>query len=179
MKATENSKQAKVMFLRMEEWVTSLTYFTEPARKEYGYNGSKTPVASNIINPPSATYEMQRRYVTLVLQAAQRLRSIKPPELAKTRVVAFVTWPKLFDSGVDVFFDPDYWNSFTTRNSADQVWTPLAVNESLSAQLNIDIPSGFIEHGYHFFNSDDSFKPPYTEEGQVWFYSESLPFDAA
>lgn len=164
------------MLRRLEAWADSIAYPVGPFRPDAGYTGAKPPVAQDLVDPPLAGPETQRRCVELILAAAARLARIKPAPLAASRVVAVVPFPALFHSAVDVFFDEAYWAAFTRRHSNDQTWTPLPSGQSLAQQLGIGVPPGFREHGYHCLYRDDTFDQMVIHE-DCWLFSEVLPGD--
>ncbi len=164
------------MVRHLQAWANTIAYPEAPVRPDAGYNGYKLPVAQDLIDPPLASAETQRRCVELMLAAAVRLTHLKPAHLATTRIAVVAPFPALFHSAVDVFFDQARWHAFTRRNTADQRWAPLEPGKSLSRQLGFAVPPGFREHGYHCVYRDDASEPMYLHE-DCWLYSEILPGD--
>lgn len=115
---------------------------------------------------------MQATCTQVLIDAAERLTNKKPRGLEHARVFAIIGFPNLFNSEVCVFFDPDYFASFQARDSNDERWTPKP-SDSLIRRLGLRLPSGFEEQGFNAFTRDDTFDPPYIEEGETWLIGEA------
>jgi Protein of unknown function (DUF3916) len=129
-------------------------------------------MARALVSPPAVRAPVQAACIQVLINAAERLASKKPPGLEHARVFAIVGFPDLFRSEICIFFDPDYQASFHARDSADERWT-LKPNDSLIRRFSLSLPSDFEERGFDTFYRDDTFDPPHIEEGETWLIGET------
>lgn len=174
MNAENDDDTVEAMMKQMVDWATEMIgYFPAgPVREGYGYNHEKIPASRIYLTPPKATQEVYRHCAQQIIRAAVNVSDAKPEQWASTRVAAVIGYLDMFNSEVCVFFIHDYWTSFVDRNSDDYRWTPLLSESSLAARLGLKVPEGFCELGYKTFLRDDSFDPPFEEEGEIWIYSD-------
>ncbi len=168
-------RRTKTMMRNMKVWSETLAdEWPEATPRGRGFHNWKTPVWSGLINPPRSSLHTQRRYIELILRAAAKMQSSKPEHLQHARVTAIISYPDLFRSSVDVFFDQDYWAAFAIRSDANDLWTALPTSRSLMKSYGLKVPAGFREQGYSTYWRDDDFDPPYENRQQVWIYSEVM-----
>ena len=152
-------------------WSESLNFPKAPWEGR-GYYNWKLPMPRALVSPPAARVPVQAACIHVLISAAERLASQKLPGLEHARVFAIVSLPDLFSSEICIFFDPDYQASFHTRDSADERWT-LKPNDSPIRRFSLSLPSDFEEWGFDTFYRDDTFDPPYIEEGETWLIGET------
>jgi hypothetical protein len=93
------------------------------------------------------------------------------PRQSLAKVAAVLCWPNTEWSQVCVFFDLDYFQSFETRDSAHQRWTPLPPKRSLGRELGLRVPARLRERGYHDWSLDPS-SPEMPYEAEVWMIGD-------
>lgn len=93
------------------------------------------------------------------------------PRQSQAKVAAVLYWPNIEWSHVCVFFDLDYFQSFETRDGAQQRWTLLPRSRSLSRELGLRAPARLRERGYHEWSLDPS-TPATPHEGEVWILGD-------
>lgn len=126
------------------------------------------PVDQAFIDSLKTPHWVRRQCVQSLIDATERLRSLKPKSDDPIRVVASVSLPELWDSQIIVFFDYDYFRTFFDRDSAYQTWTPLAESRSLRREWGLKMPGILTERGYHKRIRDED----YAHDGEVWFLGE-------
>ncbi len=97
------------------------------------------------------------------------------PRQSLAKVAAVLCWPNTEWSQVCAFFDLDYFQSFEIRDSAQERWTPLPAQRSLSRELGLRVPARLRERGYHEWRVDPASEAapqmsPY--EAEVWVIGE-------
>lgn len=173
--AYRRRRRTKTMMRRMTVWSATLgDLWPETKPRGGGFDNWKTPVRRGLINPPRSSWHTQRRYIDLVLRAAVQMRDSKPEAFQQARVTAIIDYPNLFDSGVHIFFNEDYWAGFAERHEPNDLWTPLPSSRSLLKSFGLRVPEGFREQGYSAYWRDDDFEPPYEKRRDIWIYSEIL-----
>ncbi|MGQ3040277.1 MAG: DUF3916 domain-containing protein [Brevundimonas sp.] len=136
-----------------------------------GYYHWKLPMPRALVSSPTARQPVQAICVQVLMDAAERLAAEKPQELNHARVFAIIGFPDVFSSEVCIFFDPQYLASFCARDRADERWTR-KLGEGLVSRLGLSLPTGFEERGFDTLSRDDTFEPPYVEEGETWLIGE-------
>jgi len=144
--------------------------FPKEDRPSCGYWHLHMPVSQAFIDSASTPQPIRRTFIQAVLEAANKLRELKPTDKKqKTRIVASISLPSLFDSQITVFFDDDYFRTFFNRDSSEQRWTALPLKRDLQRELLLNIPEGFQQIGFHESISDAD----YRFEGEMWFFVET------
>ena len=154
--------------------------FPGPHWEDAGYWHLHLPIADNLIDSAKNSFGVRRLCVQTLITRAHHLASIAPVGETSTRVVVAIDLPRLFGSQIIVFFGSDYFDTFFNRDTDSQRWTPLEANRSLVREWNLQIPSGFSEHGYHEEINDlhEAFgEPDVKHSGEVWFVGQ-LPATA-
>lgn len=134
------------------------------------------PVSGNLVNPPTATPRAQVACARALIDAAARLRAVRPAGQEHVRISAIVKRPEMFMSQVCVFFCPDYFAAFAVREHPDQIWTPLPRSRSLAREWGLVVPEGFEERGFHevMRDGDDPEGGP-VFEGEIWMVTDRPP----
>jgi hypothetical protein len=136
-----------------------------------GYFHWKIPVPAGLVSGASARPRFQAICAQIMIDASLRLASLKPKSLQDTRVVVILGYPDLFQSEICVFFTPEYFASFCSRNSDDFKRIARPDLERV-ARWNLSIPDGFDVRGFDTYQRDDSFDPPFEEWGEMWLIGE-------
>ena len=133
-----------------------------------GYWHLHLPVGRDFIHSASTRTGIRRLCVQTLINRAQHLVSIAPPGTPPVRVVVAVSWPDFWPSQIIIFFNPEYFDNFFSRNTEAQCWTRLPQNRSLIHEWNISIPDEFSECGYleEINDEDDNYK------GEMWFIGQ-------
>ena len=129
----------------------------------------KVPVVDRLVNPPASNKKLQAHCATAMLRAACFIQQAKPANLPYAKVTVLLTYPDMFDSELCVFFDKAYFKRFFSRNSPDLSLTPLQ-GKSLLKQLNIYLPQGFKESGFHCIINDEWDGENHQTIQQWWSY---------
>ncbi|ESQ79585.1 DUF3916 domain-containing protein [Asticcacaulis sp. YBE204] len=167
--------RTKTMLRDLKLWSDTLAdKWPDTHPRGAGFDSWKTPVAGSLVNLPNSSRHTQRRYIELVLRAAVNMRNHKPDAAQGARVTAILTLPKLFDSGVHIFFNESYWQRFAERHNSDDLWIPLLPSRGLLKSYGLRVPEGFEARGYRTYWRDDTIDPPYEKTREVWIYSEVL-----
>lgn len=131
------------------------------------------PADERLVSPPWAEVAHQAHALKALLRAATLLREAKPPERARETIYVVTHWPQVFMAEVGVFLDADYAASFERRASPYQTWTPLQRPRDLARELGLDVPSPFVQRGFHEVSREEPDGP--THESEVWIWREPLP----
>lgn len=143
--------------------------FPKEDRPGCGYWHLHMPVSKAFVDSASTPLSIRRTFIQAVLDAASRLRDLKPIYGGQNvRIVASINLPCLFDSQITIFFDDDYYSTFFTRQSAEQRWSTLPAERDLQREQSLNIPEGFQQKGFRESISDED----YSSEGEVWFFGE-------
>jgi hypothetical protein len=165
-KKIRGTRRKMVAFLSRLESTAKL--FPEEDRPGCGYWHTHMPVAQSFIDSISTPQSIRRTFIQAILDTTSRISRLKHVDGQKTRVVASINLPSLFDSQIIVFFGDDYYSQFFNRNSTDQRWTPLPPQRNLLKEIALTLPEGFHQKGFHESISDED----YTHEGEIWFFGE-------
>lgn len=155
----------------LRRWSENLSFPAAPF-EGHGYYHWKLPMPRALVSSPMARRPVQATCAQVLIDAAARLANEKPRGLEHARVFAIIGFPDLFHSEVCVFFDLDDLAAFCARDSDDDRWT-LKPSDSLVRRLGLSLPRGFEEQGFDTFNRDNTFDPPFIEEGETWLIGEA------
>jgi hypothetical protein len=147
------------------------TFPAKPAKQPFVH--WKIPILDRLANPPTTTPTIQARCAQCLIDAATHLAEAKPGTLAKARVTAIISLPNLFASEVCIFFDEDYFESFTDRTAEWQRWTLLPAERNLLTEMNLRAPEDFFLIGFSEVIRDEEDDGVY--EGEVWLVGECGP----
>lgn len=143
--------------------------FPEEDRPACGYWHLHMPVSKTFVDSASTPQSIRRIFIQAVLDAASRLRDLKPTAArGNIRIVASIRLPFLFDSQITIFFGDEYYSTFFRRESAEQRWTTLPGERDLQREQSLNIPEGLQQKGFLESISDED----YCCEGEVWFFGE-------
>ena len=143
------------------------TVFPQPhANSDYWH--LPLPVARDWIDAPDTSLATRTQCVQMLVNRAQHLITLAPPDGQRTRVVVAITLPKLFDSQLIVFFGTAYFLTFFTRDTDFQRWTPLPPTRSFISEWDIHVPTGLMEQGYEEEINDEA----YQHCGERWFIGQ-------
>lgn len=101
------------------------------------------------------------------LQKTEEIISQKPSGLPFCKVVAIIDEGNLWESQIVIFYDEEYYGSFWTRNTPDQVWT-LIDDPTKSFVKERHIQTRLNEIGYSETISESDF----CMKSTLWFYGE-------
>lgn len=135
--------------------------------EDRGYWHLHFPIARSFIDSPRTSQGVRRECVQLLLDAAFRLCTSRPPSVT-ARVVVAVSTSQLSDSQLIAFFSSDYFESFFHRDSPEQQWTALPGSRSLAREWRLVVPPGFSERGFHEHICEND----YQHDGEIWFFGE-------
>jgi hypothetical protein len=159
------SRQSSLMIRRIVEGTEA---FPREDNRGCGYWHMHLPVAQAFIDSKRTSKSVRRLCILMLVHRAFHLCTIRPRLRRKTRVVATITLPNLFDSQLIVFFGDDYFTSFFDRDTEEQKWLPLPGDRSLSEEWKLNVPAGFSEKGFRevITNEDQH------HDGEIWFIGE-------
>ena len=93
-----------------------------PGRPSWHIN---IPVAQRIVDGPKARHGTRRKCVQTLLDWSDRLRQLRPPPLADTRIFITIALPSLFRSSMDITFSEAEWSQYIRREKPEYSWEPL------------------------------------------------------
>lgn len=117
------------------------------------------------VNTPG---KLRRSCVRIIIDAAEKLRTEYLADNKDCRVMAGITLPYMWSSQLLVFFSDEFYREYCTRNTPDQIWTPLDKYRNILAEWDLSAPASFTAKGYREEIDDEYSK--YTDE--VWFIGE-------
>lgn len=126
------------------------------------------PVAQTFIDSTKTPAFARKECIQTLINRVKHLIENRPEKDSKARVVVCINWPNLWHSQIIVFFSEDYFKGFFDRNNDYQKWTQLSQKRSLSKELNLIIPEGFMENGYLEKIFDEDFK----SVSELWYFGE-------
>jgi len=128
----------------------------------------KVPVPQHVVDGTNARRRARKECMQYVLDAAARLRRIRPPEVSHARVVALISLPKLFNCSTDVFFDEQVWERFTDRRAPHHWWTPLPPSRSVLRACGLTCGPTDAERGFsvHVRDEDES------SDSELWLVGD-------
>ena len=142
--------------------------FPEGDRPDCGYWHLHLPVAQAFIDSTKTPSSIRRLCMQTLIDRVEHLRNIKQKPHRKSRAVACLTLPNLWDSQLIVFFSEEYFSNFFRRNSPDQKWEELQSDRSITKEINLTISKDLTEKGYLEHNNDENWGSP----GEIWFVGE-------
>ena len=125
------------------------------------------PVARDFISSDATPFKVRRLCAQTLIDSAHHLAALAPLD-GETRVVVAITPEDLWDSQIIVFFGSDYFDSFFTRDSAEQKWTMLNPNRSLQRRWNLEVPADFCGRGYQEELNMENFQ----SQQELWFFGQ-------
>ena len=137
------SRKLKAFQKRLEDEASS---FPAEDRPGCGYWHLHMPCSDSFIDHNLNLTRLRKQCVESILDAAIKLRSLKPDKV-DARVVCSLTWPRLWDSQLIVFFGSEYFGHFFNRNSPEQKWTEESPHW-LEKFFNLETPKGMTERVY-------------------------------
>ncbi len=160
----------------LEKWSRSFAGFF-PTR-EMTYEGrwyEKIPIFEKVVSPPHTSYELQKQCAQLMIHAAERLRDAKPAGHRIARIYAFLSFPDMFDSFVEVAFESSPYLFFDMpekvgREGDDNSWHEyFDIDTGRFQDLDLKIPRGFevLGTGLRVFDADWMLEPVEVEEWAV------------
>ena len=123
------------------------------------------PAARDFISCGATPFKVRRLCAQTLIDRAHYLAALAPSD-GETRVVVAITPEDLWDSQIIVFFGSKYFDSFFTRDSPDQKWTPLNPKRSLRRRWNLELPVSFRERGYQEKSED------FQSQHELWFIGQ-------
>lgn len=165
----------------LEKWSRSFAGFfptEEMAYERLWYE--KIPIFEKVVSPPHTNNQLQKRCAQLVIDAAERLRDARPSVRKDVRVYAFLSFPNMFSSFIEVDFGSKPYLFFdmpemTDREGDDKCWHEyFRIDRGLFHDLSLRIPKGFEVRGtgLRVFDTDWMPEPVETEE---WAVGELRP----
>lgn len=101
------------------------------------------------------------------LDKTAEIISKKPCNIPFCKVFAILDEGDLWRSQINIFYDENYYNSFWSRNSEEQKWSPI-IKEGRSFLQKRNIKSNLKEKGYiETINDVD-----YHRKTTLWFYGD-------
>lgn len=147
--------------------ITEQTATFPKAHDGAGFWHLHLPAARDFISSDATPFKVRRLCAQTLIARAHYLATLAPPE-SETCVVVAIFPEDLWDSQIIVFFGSQYFDSFFTRDSPDQKWTPLNPNRSLRRRWNLALPADFCERGYQEeLNSED-----FEAQRELWFIGQ-------
>ena len=125
------------------------------------------PVARDFISSGATPFKVRSLCAQTLINRAHHLAALAPSD-GETRVVTAVTPQDLWDSQIIVFFGSEYFDTFFTRDSPDQKWTPLDLNRGLQRRWNLELPANFRERGYQEELNMEDFR----FQQELWFIGQ-------
>ncbi|HYF53035.1 MAG TPA: DUF3916 domain-containing protein [Salinarimonas sp.] len=133
----------------------------------------KLPVAGALVDPPTTSRAIQARAAQALLDGAARLLAARPRDRSNDRVTVLITLPEMFPSRICVFYDQEYFATFTTRTGRYQQWTLLPPERSLAREWGLNMSPSFREQGYReviWSEAEDGMERlVQVHDGEVWF----------
>lgn len=106
------------------------------------------PVAQSFIDSKKTPRSIRKFCIQTLINATEKLVKIKPSSQIKTRIVAIISLPNLWDSQITVFFDSNYFDTFFDRKSDYQKWISLSSTRNIQKEWGLNIPNNFLLKGY-------------------------------
>jgi hypothetical protein len=88
------------------------------------------------------------------------------------RVMSILTWPEIWDSVIEIFFDEGYYQSFFDRQGPWQKWTPICDRRNIVQEYHLSVPDNFYVKGYKEENFDDYDPSILTYTSELWVIGE-------
>ena len=122
---------------------------------------------SQFISSPKTSGKIKTEFCKVWLDKTSEIIKQKPSDLSFCKVIAVIDEENLWNSQIIIFYDKNYYNSFWSRNSAEQTWN-LIDKEDISFIEKRCIKSDLKEKGYYETVVDlDS-----TRKTTLWFYGD-------
>ena len=144
--------------------------FPEEERPDCGYWHLHLPVAQAFIDSSNTPSSIRRLCMQTLIDRVDHLKNIKPESDRKSRVIACINLPNLWDSQIIVFYGDEYFSNFFTRDSPEQKWEELPSNRSMAKELNLTIPMDLTEKGYLEHIQDEDWE----SHSEIWFIGELM-----
>ena len=123
---------------------------------DYQYEHFHVP-CDQFISSPKTSGKIKTEFCRAWLKKTAEIISEKPVNLNFCKVIAMIDERDLWRSQINIFYDADYYNSFWSRDSAEQKWSG-----------NIKKCRSFLKEGYTEILNDDNQKTKNT----LWFYGD-------
>jgi hypothetical protein len=135
---------------------------------EEGYWHMHLPVAESFIDSSKTPGSIRRTCMQLLVDRCAFLAAHKPVAPYAIRVVALITWPRIWDSELIVYFGEQHWNGYFKRNNFYQKWIPLPQGHTIPGGFHLQLPDSLVVRGYHEILHDEESH----YERDLWFIGD-------
>ncbi|MFN3634025.1 DUF3916 domain-containing protein [Exiguobacterium profundum] len=144
---------------RLRMYVNEQTH-SFPTTFHNGYWHNKIPIDQPFLLSVEENSRIQKAIIEAMVEGSSRLARLREDE--RYRVVVLLDLPTLWQSELLVFESDARLKAFMERETPEQMWTPLPLDEVFLQKL---IASADIEvHGFHERIQDED----YVHSGEVW-----------
>ena len=157
----------------LRRWAKSFAGYFPTEHATQRYMNWKIPVLDRLVRPATTTAAIQAHCAQCLIDAAAFVAEAKPVELAQARAVAIIDLPDMFGSEVCVFFDENYFQSFTDRTTDWQRWTLLPKARNVIDEMGLLLPDTFVAVAFAEVIRDQETGD--VREGEVWLVGECGP----
>lgn len=157
----------------LENWSRSFDgFFPTPDMAYKGQWHEKIPVFQKVVSPPRTNPNLQKQCTQILIDAAIKLRSARPRELVDAKIYAFLTFPDMFYSMIEVAFEPNPHLFFNTekhleRRGNDSYWSEYfdVISDRIGG-MELRVPGGFnvLGAGLRVYDANWMSEPEETEE---------------
>ncbi len=168
-----DSNNKKVYFVKkkckaMVSAISEATSIFPDLDMQRGFWHLHLPVSQSFIDSSRTPSDVRKLCMQTLIDRTKHLIDIKPALDVKTRVVALISLPELWESQIIVFFGEDYFGGFFDRDDEEQRWTLLPFERSILKELDLKMPGGLTEIGYlEEINDEDG-----EAISELWFIGE-------
>lgn len=151
---------------KLESLLNAINQITPFQNTETSYEHFHVP-CSQFISSPKTSGKIKTAFCKAWLKKTEEITNQKPPSLHFCKVVALLNPDNLWESQIIVFYDQSYYDSFWTRDTAEQSWISIEDRE-ISFVRERHIETSLKERGYLETISESDFY----KESILWFYED-------
>ncbi len=123
--------------------------------------------SDRFISSPKTREKIKTAFCKAWLDKTAEIIEQKPCDLSFCRVVALIDESDLWKSQIIIFYDRNYYDSFWSRESDEQTWSPIVQQGMSFIQLR-HIDTNLKEKGYYETINDLDF----VHKTRIWFYGD-------
>jgi hypothetical protein len=143
-------------------------FFPEESYVNAPYYNYHLPCSQRLLDSKNSSNKIRKTAMQLLIDAAVRLRKVRPSNLADKKIVVAIYLPHLWDSQIIIFYDLEYYENFFNRNTDSQRWTPIKNTKSILDNYALDCPKDFKALGFNEEINDGDFHA----KNEIWCIGE-------
>jgi len=143
-------------------------FFPKESYVDAPYYHYHLPCSQRLLDSKNSSNKIRKTAMQLLIDAAVRLRSVRPSNLVDKKIVVCINLPHLWDSQIIIFYDTEYYENFFDRTTDDQRWTTINNTKSILEKYALECPKGFKAIGFNEEINDEDFH----KKNELWFIGE-------